>query len=629
MGLFDKFKKINIYNNKENQGINDKDERVSKNNDENHLKEEMIECYDAYGRKMLISKIEWLKKVLPDQVQKHWNEPAELYNDILLAVTDGLSEYVVDAAKHLKEIDDMKERGYVILSIVYMKIDRNSDAQNVLEEYINSFSKTGTVLTNLAKTYEAQGKHQECLDALWEGLQLEPNQENGLAWWLAIRKEEGGTEAYIQALHEAGNIPGSYLPQLYLARDYIENKDLGTALKMYTQLIAKYRHKDEVLFMISGDMGQAGLVEEMLDLVAPLYDVNRNDERIAFNLLQGYLEKRNVQKGQKLISQLMQLNRPDIKQYLLGMSEKFEEIGDSVVKETIKDKSQIEMYGLHKPVWHYGLGDVKYLKTPDKNHATVKIGILVYTNSDGEKNGDSYSEKETTMGRLTRSIPLFISELFHYYTEYKSITFVPVIHGVGPVLSRSEWSDDMLAQIIQSSELTWMVTGNVSMVSDKFCITSKIINVLGNKTEYIHDTTDNMSMGVPLIEHVSKVLDRITGKQLNDLSNEVYCIPKAENILEYLNSLGQSLTQTLIVNAITPFENMYGERNIMNEYLMCCLNMPSIPQLPVIMASGFSKSKEYGSTIYSEFKEQALQLICDYEKQKEIYNEIAEIVRTL
>jgi len=79
----------------------------------------------------------------------------------------------------------------------------------------------------------------------------------------------------------------------------------------------------------------------------------------------------------------------------------------------------------------------------------------------------------------------------------------------------------------------------------------------------------------------------------------------------------------------SPYEKMYGERNIMNDYIMCCLHMPSIPQVYTIMASGLAKSKEYRSTVYAEFKKQALELIKGYEKRGEIKSEIADIVKNL
>jgi tetratricopeptide (TPR) repeat protein len=627
MGLFDIFKKGNT-DKKEEQDIKDKAESIPRNTEEIQSDGEMIEFYDAYGRKMLISKMDWINKVLPDQLQKHWDEPSELYNDILLSLNDGLAEYVVDAAQHLKEIDNIPERGYVILSIVYMKINRNSDAQIVLEEYIKLYGKTGTVLTNLAKAYDAQGYHQECLNTLWEGLQLDPNQENGLAWWLAIEKEEGGIDAYVQALHKVSAIPGSFLPQLYIARNYIENKEFDMALKLYRQMITEHGNVDNVLFMISGDMGQANLINEMLELVAPLYKVNRNDERIGFNLLQGYLMCQNKQEGHRLLSQFMQLNRPDLKEYLLHMSGEFDKIGDQV-EEDIKGTPQVEMCSLIKPIWHYGLGDMKYLKSLNKENSDVKIGILVYTNSEGKHEVKAHSERETTMGRLTRSLPLFMSELIHYNTKHQAITFVPIIRGVGPVLSGSEWSNDALMRLAKTEGLSWIVTGNLSMSSDEFCITTKMINTLEQTTMCLEATMDITKMGALLMEHVSKVFEHITQIKLDSTQPDIYQSPAPENLMEYLNCLGQSLIQTLVVNEITPYEKMYGERNIMNDYIMCCLDMPFLPQVPAIMASGLAKSKEYGSTVYAEFKQQALELINNFEKRGEVSNEITEIVNRL
>lgn len=119
MGLFDKFKN---QKKTENGAKTDPQDRYSnpERADSNKVeqKEEIIECFDAYGRKIMISKKEWLDKVLPDQLKQHWNNPSMLYNDILFAIQDGIAEYVIEAAKHLIEIDNIKERGYVILSIV-------------------------------------------------------------------------------------------------------------------------------------------------------------------------------------------------------------------------------------------------------------------------------------------------------------------------------------------------------------------------------------------------------------------------------------------------------------------------------------------------------------------------------
>jgi len=90
---------------------------------------------------------------LPDQIKSHWEDANALYNDILFALNDGLCSKVIDAATHLQRIDPIKERGYTMLSIVYMKNSLIDKAEKVLEEYIKLYGKTGIILTNLAKVY--------------------------------------------------------------------------------------------------------------------------------------------------------------------------------------------------------------------------------------------------------------------------------------------------------------------------------------------------------------------------------------------------------------------------------------------------------------------------------------------
>ena len=108
MGIIDKLKKRKIIK-EEVKG-------------EENIKEETIECYDAYGRKIVISKSEWKTKILPDQLKKYKNDDNALYNIILSSINDGFIDEVVESAEHLKEIDRIKERGYTILAIVYMKL---------------------------------------------------------------------------------------------------------------------------------------------------------------------------------------------------------------------------------------------------------------------------------------------------------------------------------------------------------------------------------------------------------------------------------------------------------------------------------------------------------------------------
>jgi tetratricopeptide (TPR) repeat protein len=160
------------------------------NQQEINNQREMIEVYDEFGRKMLISRKNWLDSVLPGQLERHWNEPDALYQDIVLAVQDGFVSEVLAASKRLFEIDPIKERCYTILAIVYMKLNYLKEAENLLLEYIRSYGKTGTILTNLAKVYSAKNEDEKSQDILWESISIDPNQDNGFAWW-ALRARRG------------------------------------------------------------------------------------------------------------------------------------------------------------------------------------------------------------------------------------------------------------------------------------------------------------------------------------------------------------------------------------------------------------------------------------------------------
>ena len=142
-------------------------------------------------------------------------------------VNDGFINEVVEYAEHLKEIDRIKERGYTILAIVYMKLLQYDKSENVLLEYIDKYGKTGTILTNLAKVYYGQGHEDKGLDTLWEGIYLDPNQTNGLMWLKAIYNEKEGKEAEIKVLDEVSKVSGSWFPQVLKGKMYLDNKEIA------------------------------------------------------------------------------------------------------------------------------------------------------------------------------------------------------------------------------------------------------------------------------------------------------------------------------------------------------------------------------------------------------------------
>jgi len=148
----------------------------------------LIRVFDSYGREMSITREDWKERVLDGAIKKDWDNSDRLSSLIIQSLRDKFFEEMIEPAEHLREIDPDKERSAILLGVVYLNVKRLEDAERVLTDHIRSHAASGSLLTNLAKVYSAQGDENRSLETLWRGLELDPNQDNGLAWYEAIQK---------------------------------------------------------------------------------------------------------------------------------------------------------------------------------------------------------------------------------------------------------------------------------------------------------------------------------------------------------------------------------------------------------------------------------------------------------
>ena len=201
-------------------------------------KREPIRAFDKFGRELLIPRDEWLHNVLPGQLKQDWNDADSLARDIIQAFQDGIFAEVEEAACRLREIDPKNPRSASLLGITYLNTGRPDQAEKTLHEHITKHGADGVVLTNLAKAQSSLGKNQESLKTLWQALELDPNQDNGLGWYEVIHREQKGEDAGIEALRRVATLPGSWRAQLWLARKFLVSGDIDSALDLYRTSLA-------------------------------------------------------------------------------------------------------------------------------------------------------------------------------------------------------------------------------------------------------------------------------------------------------------------------------------------------------------------------------------------------------
>lgn len=293
-------------------------------------KDEMIRVYDNQGHDILIPRKDYREKVLPGQFKEAWNNPEALYGTIVMSLNDHFFEDCLKPAQHLYEIDRNIERSTTILAIVNLKTGRINEAKSLLETYLKRHGKSGVILTNLAKVYAELGSEHKSQETLFEALNVDPNQDNALAWWGAIHQEQGGEKAFYDSMRQIAAVSGSWRPQLWIGRSFLEQKQVQEALQIYEKALAIARDEPDALMMITGDLGNNGYIKEMLAIAGPVYSPDIHGPMVGLNLAQACVAQREVNEGLRYCALVEKLERFDLKKHVDHFKSQLYEIKASV-----------------------------------------------------------------------------------------------------------------------------------------------------------------------------------------------------------------------------------------------------------------------------------------------------------
>ena len=86
--------------------------------------------------------------------------------------------------RQLFKIDPDRVRATCVWGIVLKDEGRLDAAEKVFRNFMIEHGEEGSVLTNLAKVYSRRKKDGQAEEILWHALEVDPNQENGLGWYL-------------------------------------------------------------------------------------------------------------------------------------------------------------------------------------------------------------------------------------------------------------------------------------------------------------------------------------------------------------------------------------------------------------------------------------------------------------
>jgi len=259
---------------------------------------------------------------------------------------------------------------------------------------------------------------------------------------------------------------GGVLPQLAAAREKLAANDLPAALAIYEQVLTVAADRSDVIVTISADLGTTGHVREIVELLAPRYDVEKHGAAAGINLLQAYLATRNAEAAQHLLDLLFSLQRPELEARLYGFSKAISELFISegeAAEVTGLVESKVSLVSISKPIWSYGLEAWHERLLPRSEGRRRRVAFAQLSLPGAADILARATRIEDDQGRLTRAFALWLAETFFYSAGYESLAALGLAGQEHFALFPVEWSAENLRQLNDTAGtgLDYIVAGSL------------------------------------------------------------------------------------------------------------------------------------------------------------------------
>lgn len=596
---------------------------------------DMIRAYDSYGREVYITKKEWRDKVLLGNIEQRWNDADQLYQLIFQALNDGFAEDMVRPARRLVELTPDAEHSAVMLAVVYLQLKQWDEAEKALSHYIQGHGETGLVLTNLAKVHAGRAHHALADEVLWRALELDPNQQNGVEWYLSLEHERSGEEGSRQALSRLAAISTSWRAQLWLARMELQAGHLQAALDLYQTSLNRAGPSipPDLLMQMSGDLGTAGHLAEIVRLVGPQFDPLAHGLQVGNNLIKAHLDLGQWDEAQKVLVQLYAQKRPDWTQALSYWDTEIAKTRVAVSNLQPGASPQTELTCCEGPVWLDVKSPAGSLFGFDPNREEL-VSFLGSSAEIAALPDRAVHQLSDAAGRLSRALPLFLAEQVGLRAGMAVQTLVPWISH--PVSSLAfvgfAWADeDAIRYALQSGEhkSKYVVITHLLTQAEPWTLRLRLLRA--SDGHCLLECSETCPMAHPmqavvgLSAQLLGALGRAEGLQMRE-TPAAYVLPmQDEHFSFYLLRLEQLLAVRLGAMEETSPQFLSGEREIVAGNLQQCLVYPSGVNVRLLLARTLLAMKKANPQVLTEFRER-IELL---QKDKPLAQPAHEIVQAL
>jgi len=396
---------------------------------------------------------------------------------------------------------------------------------------------------------------------------------------------------------------------LQIARAALKSGDVQTAISLYQESLDRVARPAPVdlLMQMSGDLGNAGQLREIVQLVGPHFDAASHGLRVGNNLIRAQVELGQTDAARQVLNQLFALNRLDYKEHLGYLDMQIAKARLAAAPVDPQAKLNVTLLTIAGPIWLKPDSRARDLfRVIPADSATVYF--LGSTAAHDIKPAGIQHQLSDAPGRLSRALPLFLAEQVDLASGLHVNTLVPWVMepAGGFVVSGVPWSDaDAITYSAQADKKgAYVVISHLAEKSGMWTATLRLVRLADGQC--IGELAESFAIATPgdaiqsLARRFLEILCGAIAAQRQPFP-PMYTTITDTNLPTYLLRLEQLLATRCSSMPGVPPEFLNGEREIIDGNIQLCLSNPGSANIRILLAQTVLAMKRIRPDVVSEF----------------------------
>ncbi|RPI28108.1 MAG: hypothetical protein EHM61_06280 [Acidobacteria bacterium] len=569
-----------------------------------------LNLYQQSSRKAYFGKDSW---AVTDPSGQSPEKADSLYQDVINQIDTLRDKDLLESARRLRDVEPDSARSACLLAYALLFNGRLAEAEETLKAWMRLNGEDAIFLIHLARLYAESGDQTRAELTLWRALKRDPNEIHAVEWFTSIHRERFGRQEYARALEQLSSFPGSWRAQLWLAQVLLEERQFDKARRYYQQALSVLEEvPSDVMRTVSEDLGNAGRISDIVDLLGSRFKADVHGLMGASNLLRAYLELQDTENALATLRNLYALKRPDWKEQLQYWAEKIDQQLAGRRNPTPAKASPVSVLTLENPVWSHRLMEGGLL-LPTKGEKAVRIAFLSCSCA-LEKRTENTGGVDA-QAKWARLVPLFLAEQVHMLTTAESVTLVTIkTGGSGFYLAEQPFKKEAARKMGRKVGADYLLSGHIDATQTPWEVKLDL--------ESLGETPSNQTLVATLESHnpggylleLSRRVQRAVLEEAGvhrSLRPIDYRLPLGDCFNLYLDGLNESLTLSAAIRNCSP-AMLYDERNLLDRLLDLVLEDTGSDVTRLMFVGALAKSRASGSEVFKQYESSVKKLLVEH-----------------